>query len=55
MRLKINAVFADRREMVAVDNMAATWRLLLNETVFCSLGNDANHCNRLYIFCGLHE
>jgi len=31
------AVFADRREMVAVGNMAATWRLLLDETVFSSL------------------
>jgi hypothetical protein len=33
-----NAVFADRREMVAVDKMAATWRLLLHETVFNSSG-----------------
>jgi len=50
-----NAVFADRREMVAVDNMADTWRLLLDETVFSSLGKDVSRCNRFYIFCGLHE
>jgi hypothetical protein len=50
-----NAVFADRRKMVAVDKMAATWRLLLDETVLSSLGNDASRCNSVYIFCGLHE
>jgi len=50
-----SAVFADRREMVAVDKTAATWRLLLGETVFSSLGNDASRCNDVYTFCGLHE
>jgi hypothetical protein len=50
-----SAVFVDRREMVAVDKMAATWRLLLDETVFSSLGNDASSCNGVYTFCGLHE
>jgi hypothetical protein len=28
--------------MVAVDNMAATWRLLLDKTVFNNLKNDAS-------------
>lgn len=46
-----NAVFVDRREMVAVDKMAATWRLLLDETVFSSLGNDASRCDGVLIFC----
>lgn len=46
-----SAVFDDRREMVAVDKMADTWRLLLDETVFRILGNDASRCEDLYIFC----
>jgi len=46
-----NAVFADRREMVAVDKMAATWRPLLDETVFSSLGNDASCCDSVLLFC----